>query len=104
MAEGLKKKGTRNSVNEVDSYLAEDTMHFDEDPRMYWKKKSEKLPTLATLAKDYLGLTATSAPSERIFSLAGNFYTARRNLLRPETFPSLMFIKCNPTIFERVKM
>ncbi|CAK8690435.1 unnamed protein product [Clavelina lepadiformis] len=45
-------------------------MHFDEDPLMYWKKKSEELPTLATLAKDYLGLTATSAPSERISSIA----------------------------------
>jgi len=36
MAEGLKKKRTRNSVSEVDSYLAEDTMHFDEDPLMQW--------------------------------------------------------------------
>ncbi|CAK8687950.1 unnamed protein product [Clavelina lepadiformis] len=76
-------------------------MHFDEDPLMYWKKKSEELPTLATLAKDYLGLTATSAPSERISSIAGN---ARRNLLGSETLRTLMFIKCNPTVFEQVKM
>ncbi|XP_076808523.1 zinc finger BED domain-containing protein 4-like [Clavelina lepadiformis] len=104
MAEGLKKKRPRNSISEVDSYLGLETMHFDEDPLMYWKKKSEELPTLFTLAKDYLGLTATSAPSERIFSIAGNFYTARRNLLGPETFRTLMFIKCNPTVFEQVKM
>ncbi|XP_076819509.1 zinc finger BED domain-containing protein 4-like [Clavelina lepadiformis] len=104
MAEGLKKKRPRNSISEVDSYLGVETMHFDEDPLMYWKKKSEELPTLATSAKDYLGLTATSAPSERIFSIAGNFYTARRNLLGSETFRTLMFIKCNPTVSEKVKM
>jgi len=71
---------------------------------MYWKKKSEEFPTHASLAKDYLGLTAISAPSERVFSIVGNFYTARRNSLGSETFRSLMFIKCNPTVFEQEKM
>ncbi|XP_076819504.1 zinc finger BED domain-containing protein 4-like [Clavelina lepadiformis] len=104
LTEGLKKKRPRNSINEVDSYFGVETMHFNEDPLMYWKKKSQELPTLATLDKDYLGLTATSAPSERIFPIADNFYTARRNLLGPETFRSLVFMKCNPKVFEQVKM
>jgi len=71
VAEGLKKKRPRKSESEVDSYLGQEILHFDEDPLMYWKKKSEEFPTLPSLAKDYLGLTATSAPSERVFSIAG---------------------------------
>ena len=85
-------------------YFAKDILHFDEDPLTFWKKKSEELSTLAVLANVFLGLTATSAPAERLFSIAGNFYTAKRNLLGTDTFHSLMFIKCNSTIYEKVKL
>ena len=91
LAEGLKKKKPKNSEKEVEIYFAEDILHFDEDPLTFWKKKLEELPTLAVLAKDFLELTATSAPAERLFSIAGNFYTAKRNLLGTDTFRSLMF-------------
>ena len=104
IAKGSKMKKTKNSRREVEIYFAEDTLHFDEDPLTFWKKKSEELPTLAVLAKEFLGLTATSAPAERLFSIAGNFYTAKRNLLGTDTFCNLMFIKCNSTIHEKVKL
>ena len=87
-----------NSVKEVERY-------FEEDPLMHWKKKSEKLPTLAVLGKEYLGLTATYASSERRFSIAENFYTARRNLLGTDTFRNLMFMKCNSNLYDnKVKL
>ena len=101
-AEGSEKKKPKNSRREI--YFAEDILHFDEDPLTFWKKKSEELPTLVVLAKEFLGLTATSAPAERLFSIAGNFYTVKRNLLGTDTFRSLMFIKCNSTIYEKVKL
>jgi len=105
MSSGVEKKKRKNSVCEVQSYLEEDVMPFDEDPLLYWKRNKEKLPTLAKLAKEYLGLTATSAPAERLFSIAGNFYTAKRNLLGPNTFRSLVFIKCNEDLYdENVKL
>ena len=71
---------------------------------MYWKKKSEELPTLNALAKEYLGPTVTYALSERLFSIAGNFYTAKRNLLGKITFRNLMFIKCNSNRYDKVKL
>ena len=104
IAEGSKKKKPKNSRREVEIYFAEDILHFDEDPLTFWKKISEELPTLAVLAKKFLGLTATSEPAERLFSIAGNFYTAKRNLLGTDTFRSLMFIKCNSTIYAIVKL
>ena len=70
-------------------YFEEKIVHFDDDSLMYLKKKSEKLPTLAALTTEYLGPTTTSAPSERLFSIAGNFYTAKRNLLGKDTFCNL---------------
>ena len=67
IAEGSKKKKLKNSRREVEIYFAEDILQFDEDPLTFWKKKSEELPTLAVLAKEFLGLTTTSAPAERLF-------------------------------------
>ena len=104
IAEGSKKKKPKNSRREVKIYFAEDILHFDKDPLTFWKKKLEELPTLAVLAKEFLGLAATSAPAERLFSIAGNFYTAKQNLLGTDTFCSLMFIKCDSTIYEKVKL
>ena len=78
--------------------------YFEEDPLMYWKKKLEELITLAALAKEYLGLTATSTSSERLFLIAGNFYTTRKNLLGTDTFRNLMFMKCNSNIYDKVKL
>ena len=78
IAEGSKKKTTKNSGREIEIYFAEDILHFDEDPLTFLKKKSEELSTLAVLAKEFLGLTATSAPAERLFSIVGNFYTAKK--------------------------
>ena len=70
----------------------------------YWKKKSEELPILAALAKEYLRPTVASAPSDRLFSIAGNFYYATRNLLGKDTFRNLMFIKCNSNMCDKVNL
>ena len=52
----------------MERYFEEEIIYFDEYLLMYWKKKSE-LPTLAALAKEYLGPTPTSTPSERLSQL-----------------------------------
>ena len=87
------------SAGEVEKYIEEETVDLDEDPLMYWKKKSKQLPTLAALAKEYLGLTATSA---RIFPSAGNFHTDRHS--NTAALCSLTIIKCNATIFGQVQL
>ena len=79
-----KKKKPSNSVRKMERYFEEEIIHFDHDPLMYWKKKSELSTLSASAKKEYLGLTATSAPSN--------------------TFRNLMFIKCNSNMYDKVKL
>lgn len=38
---------------------------------LYWNDAQKKLPTLSVVARKYLGITATSVASERVFSKTG---------------------------------
>ncbi|ELT95740.1 hypothetical protein CAPTEDRAFT_140410 [Capitella teleta] len=52
-------------------------------------------PRIALLAKKYLAIPATSAPSERVFSTAGNIVTPKRSRLNPEKVNMLVFLAHN---------
>ena len=53
---------------------------------------------LAKLAKSYLGVPATSTPSERVFSLAGNTVTRQRANLQPGHVDKLVFVNANTRV------
>lgn len=78
---------------EVCTYLSEACEQTD--PLKYWKEHCDKYPTLAILAKKYLCIPATSAPVERLFSIAGKVFRPERCRLSDNTFEMLMMIKCN---------
>lgn len=65
------------------------------DPLEWWRKHSSTFPTLSKLAKKYLCCPATSVPSERLFSLAGNIVSSKRNRLKPEKINKLCFLSAN---------
>ena len=44
----------------------------------WWKKHENAFPILSKIARKVLGIVATSAPSERVFSIAGNIITQKR--------------------------
>ncbi|KAG7156102.1 hypothetical protein Hamer_G021340 [Homarus americanus] len=50
------------------------TDKFDVDPLAYWRDSPPKLHPWKHLAREMLGCKATSAPSEGVFSVAGNFF------------------------------
>lgn len=58
-------------------------------------ENEDKFPILAKLAKIYLNVPATSAPVERLFSIAGKIFRPDRCRLNDSTFQMLMMIKCN---------
>jgi hypothetical protein len=61
----------------------------------WWKKYDKRFPRLGALAHKYLSIQATSAPSERIFSLAGRIIEDRRTRLDPDTAGQLLYVASN---------
>jgi hypothetical protein len=59
----------------------------------WWKRNQLKYPYLARLARLYLAVPATSAPSERIWNRASRILTLKRANLKPKVAHRIMFIE-----------
>ena len=91
---------TASPMNEVDCYLMEPLLNYKESqPFAWWADHKSRYPTVAQVAKRYLSATATSVPSETLFSAAGNVYDDRRNRITAEHAQHLLFIKSNYSLF-----
>ena len=62
---------------------------------VWWSTHSKLYPNLATLAKQYLCIPASSMESERIWSLAGNILTKNGASLKAENLEMLIFVHHN---------
>ena len=80
---------------EVTAYLQEEALDGDSDPLAWWKANENRFPLMAKIASKYLCICATSSPSERVFSTAGNVFTPLRSLLKPEKVNMLVFLSRN---------
>lgn len=65
------------------------------DVLSFWNETQKKLPTLSAVARKFLGITATSVASERVFSKTGYIVGDRRALLKPSKVQELTFLNCN---------
>ena len=65
------------------------------DPLTWWRENEARFSGLKRLARKYLAIPATSAPSERVFSLAGNICSRRRASLSPDHLDALVFLNAN---------
>ena len=73
----------------------EDSEGEENDPLLWWKKNEEVFPILAKLARIYLAIPATSAPTERIFSKASLVINRLRSRLTPANAGMAIFLKSN---------
>jgi hypothetical protein len=74
-------------------FYSQQTCPITDDPIKYWGKIGKELyGKLAATAKQYLAITATSVPSERIFCKAGVILTERRNRLSGVRLSRLIFL------------
>ena len=95
--------------NQLNSYVAEKRLphhwmdqhgnkHLN-DPLEWWRDHASKYPTLALLARKYLALQATSAATERIFSLVARIMENRAGM-KPENAGAAMFVADNLDWYE----
>ena len=70
-----------------------ETIHSD--PLEWWKVNQALFPILARLAKICLAVQATSAPSERVFSVASRLISNKRASLDPQMAGKTLFVAEN---------
>ena len=62
------------------------------DPLKWWKENESRFPHISGVARKFLSIPATSAPSERVFSAAGLTITKTRASLSPDHAAELIFL------------
>lgn len=63
------------------------------DPLVSWVELEEVYPVLSQLARKYVPSVATSVPSERLFSKAGQTVSTARNRLSGKFVEKLLFLQ-----------
>jgi hypothetical protein len=93
-----KSTGAANKVlDELDVYLKEPLATNEEgefdwsfSPVHYWKMNEHRFPALAPIARDVMGVPASSANIEHAFSTAVDIKSAKRNKIKAALFQMLM--------------
>ncbi|GAA6088583.1 zinc finger BED domain-containing protein 1-like [Tachysurus ichikawai] len=83
---------------EVQMYFSESQIDKQEDPLGWWKENEDRFPNLSKMARSFLCIPATSTPSERIFSAAGNICSQKRARLSREHVDMLTFLHFNSAL------
>lgn len=81
--------------DEWNRFKQEMVLNPKKSPFDWWKKKQVAYPTLAVLARQFLAVQATSAPSERLFSRASRIISNNRTRLDPEVAGKLFYVSEN---------
>ena len=83
---------------ELQKYELEEPLGLEnKQPLLWWKEREALYKYLSVLAKKFLCITATSVPSERLFSAAGNLVAEKRSRLTSENIDKLIFLYENKT-------
>ena len=80
---------------ELEEFLLEKSVPCNSDVMAWWSMNERRFPKLAKLAKIYLGIPATSASSERLFSKAGIITAKHRNCLKAKNVEAIVFLNKN---------
>ena len=70
-------------------------------PALWWEDNKALFPVLFELSLKFLAIPATSAPSERIWSISARYLTKLRSQLKPEIVASMIFLKENGHILKK---
>ncbi|KAG9278171.1 zinc finger BED domain-containing protein 1-like [Astyanax mexicanus] len=87
-------------ISEVRLYFGEAPLSKKDDPLQWWSENEGRFPMLSKLSKSFLCIPATSTPSERIFSAAGNICSQKRASLSPRHVEMLTFLAMNKSLVQ----
>jgi hypothetical protein len=87
--------------NEIQRYLDSQRQNTDTTLTLleWWKCNEYLYPRLAKVAKNILAIPASSVPSERVFSLAGNIVNKKRSRLNADNIDKLIFLNMNMKMY-----
>ncbi|KYN50079.1 Zinc finger BED domain-containing protein 1, partial [Cyphomyrmex costatus] len=77
---------------ELRQFLNRPIIQRTDDPLTHWYQVKAEYPKLYKIAIKYLTIVATSVPSERLFSKAGNILTEKRSRLSGARLCKLIFL------------
>lgn len=80
---------------EIQLYRSLPPIPTKDSASFWWWKKSDTLPVLSALAEKYLCVQASSTPSERVFSTAGDTLSPERSRILPERANMIIFLHIN---------
>lgn len=91
----MKGSGTEEERDEFELYMNQPATSFtmDETPLQFWKRNENLYPHLALFARDSLGVPATGAGVERLFSESGKIDTPERNRILGKTMTAYMQVR-----------
>ena len=91
-----------SSVIQVNGYLSLPIEEFERlpNPLLYWRKNLQSYTELQEIARKYLIMPASSVPSERAASAAGNTITTKRSCLSAEHAENLVFLQKNSFLLD----
>lgn len=77
---------------ELHQYFQPPIIPRQEDPLQWWRNNKHIYPNVAKVARKYLCTLATSVPSERLFSKAGELVSQKRSSIKPKNVDMMLFL------------
>ena len=81
-----------NIKQELSNYISSKN-EYDADFEKYWQNKAAQLPMLASLAKKYCKIPASSVPSESSFSIGNHIQRKERSALSSKNLRYSMILR-----------
>jgi hypothetical protein len=93
-----------DAVQEFNTYRRLPPITRKQNPYEWWKIHSPQIPRLALLARMYLALPASSAPSERVFSRLNVTVHHKRTSLKSHKVEKMVIMSCNRKLVKRLRL
>lgn len=101
--ENAEKMSSQRKIMSIQDYAEKEMQMYKEtppiftsdDPAAWWWNQRMTYPLMSNMAFSYLCVQASSTPSERVFSTAGDTICAERSRILPEKADMLIFLKKN---------